>query len=264
MRFCSLASGSNGNSYFVEQGNSRVLIDLGISAKQAETALREIGVEPSSIRAVLITHEHSDHTRGTGVWTRRYRIPVMATEATLQAMVRSSALGDIPGELLYPIQPRRRYNMEGLAIETFAPFHDAADPLGYSLTDGTRRITVMTDTGMVSPEMENYLIASDLAVVESNYDVRMLLTGRYPAQLKKRIRSNMGHLSNEDCGQLLARVLSRNPRLKVLLGHLSEENNYPELALETVRNLVDPILPLEKQDIGLAPRGERTPLFRIE
>ena len=264
MQFCSLASGSNGNSYYVSDGKTSVLIDLGITTKQAEQALRQIQADPSSIRAILITHEHSDHVRGIGVWARRYRIPILGSEQTLRAAMRMASTGSIPPELLYPIRAGKRYNLESLTIEPFLPFHDAADPLGYSIVCGDQRITVMTDTGMVSEEMEQLLVRSQLAVIESNYDPQMLSQGPYPPLLKKRIRSNVGHLSNIDCGQLVARVLAQNPSLTVLLGHLSQENNRPELALATVQQFACQVLPVEEQHIELTIRGARTRVYTLE
>ncbi len=263
MQFCSLASGSNGNCYFIGDGRSRILLDLGISAKQAETALKEINIDPGSIRAVLVTHEHSDHIRGIGVWARRYRIPILGSERTLQVMSGMSSLGMIPGEFLYPVRLGKRYNLESLVIEPFAPFHDAVDPLGYSIQAQGKRITVMTDTGMVSAEMEALLNISDLVVLESNYDPQMLEYGPYPPLLKRRIKSNIGHLSNVDCGRVLQRVFQVNPNLTVLLGHLSEENNRPDLALSTVRELAAAGSEEMTQQIRLTVRGGRTEVYTI-
>ena len=263
MQFCSLASGSNGNSYYIGEGGSRILLDLGISAKQAETSLRQIDVDPACIQAILVTHEHSDHIRGIGVWARRYRIPVLGSEGTLMAMDRMSSLGKLPPELLYPIRAGKRYNLGALSIEPFSPFHDAADPLGYSVSAGGKKVTVMTDTGMISPQMEERLKCSDLAVLESNYDPQMLMYGPYPPILKKRIRSNVGHLSNIDCGQILSRVFAENPGLFVLLGHLSEENNRPDLALQTVCDLARNTLESADRQITLTVRGARTDVFTV-
>ena len=263
MQFCSLASGSNGNSYYIRCGKTVVLVDIGITTKRVETALREIGADPAEVRAVLITHEHSDHVQGVGVWTRRYRVPILASERTLQAIAAMSSTGNIPPELLYPIQAGRRYYAEDVTIEPFAPFHDAVDPLGFSLTDGEKRVTIMTDTGMVSEQMLEFLKRSDLAVLESNYDVRMLMNGPYPPILKKRIHSNVGHLSNVDCGQILKTILQINPELIVYLGHLSQENNTPELAYSTVRDIVAEALPTESVDIRLTHRGARTEVVTL-
>ena len=263
MQFCSLASGSNGNCYYIRCGRTGVLVDIGITAKRVEASLREIGADPAGIRAVLITHEHSDHVQGVGVWARRYRVPILASERTLQSLVGMSSTGQIPPELLYPIQAGRRYFAEDVTIEPFAPFHDAADPLGFSLTDGEKRVTIMTDTGMVSEQMLDFLKRSDLAVLESNYDVRMLMTGPYPPPLKKRIHSNVGHLSNIDCGQILKTILQIRPDLIVYLGHLSQENNTPELAYRTVRDIVAEAIPPERVDIRLTHRGARTEVITL-
>lgn len=261
MRYCSLASGSNGNCHYIEYEQAKVLIDIGVSAKMVEQELRDLGVDPAGIRAVLVTHEHSDHIQSVGVWARRYKVPVMASAGTWAAM--RSSVGAIPGEMQVILQSGRGYRLDDLRIEPFHTFHDAKEPFGYSLEAAGKKLTIMTDTGTVSREMEEHLLRSQLAVVESNHDLDMLMNGRYPWPLKKRVRSNLGHLSNEDCGKLLTRVMASNPELTVLLGHLSEENNEPELALQTVQELVQEVLPIEKQHIALTRRGAATELFEI-
>lgn len=261
MRYCSLASGSNGNCHYIEHQNARVLVDLGISARSAEQELKSLALDPAGIRAILVTHEHSDHTSGVGVWARRYKIPVMASEGTWEAMDR--AVGDIPGELRVVIRSGKGYRLDDLRIEAFDIYHDAREPFGYSFEADGRKITIMTDTGTVSGSMEEHLKHSQLAVVESNHDIDMLMNGSYPWSLKKRVRSNLGHLSNQDCGRLLARVMKVNPEAVVLLGHLSDENNDPELALYTVKQLVSEVLPPERQHIFLTRRGTNTDIFEI-
>ncbi len=261
MRYCSLASGSNGNCHYIEQDRARVLVDLGLTARTVENRLRSLEVDPGGIRAILVTHEHSDHVQGVGVWARRYKIPIMASEGTWSAMAKS--VGNIPGELQVVLKPGKGYRLDDLRIEAFHTYHDARDPFGYSFECGDRKLTIMTDTGTVSSEMEAHLKRSQFAVVESNHDIDMLMNGSYPWPLKKRVRSNLGHLSNQDCGLLLRRVMEVNPEATVLLGHLSDENNEPQLALETVQHLVEPVLPVEKQHIYLTVRGDMTKMFEI-
>ena len=174
-----------------------------------------------------------------------------------------SSTGSIPPELLYPIRAGRTYHAEDVTIEPFNAFHDAVDPLGYSLTDGEKRVTIMTDTGMVSEEMLKLLRCSDLAVLESNYDIHMLMHGPYPPILKKRIHSNVGHLSNVDCGKILKTILQINPDLIVYLGHLSQENNTPEIAWNTVREIVAEEISPDSVDIRLTHRGARTEVVNL-
>ncbi len=262
MRYCSLASGSDGNCHYIEHEQSCVLVDIGISLRTAEQELTELGLNPAGIRAVLVTHEHSDHIQGVGAWARRYKVPVMASAGTWEAM--QTQIGAVPEALRVVLEPGKGYRLAGgLRIEPFPTFHDAREPFGYCLEGGGKTITILTDTGTVSREMEEYLLRSQFAVVESNHDLAMLLNGPYPWPLKKRIRSNLGHLSNEDCGRFLARVMTQHPELRVLLGHLSEENNEPQLALTTVRNLVLEAAPVDERQIGLTRRGAATAIYEF-
>lgn len=260
MRFCSISSGSNGNCTFIETGEQRLLLDIGLSAKQIETLLQEKGIDPGTITAVFVTHEHSDHTRGVGVWARRYKVPVMATAGTWKGMEK--AIGPVPPELRFEITSGKGYRMSDLRIEAIPTSHDANDPCAYTVESKGCKASVITDTGYITQTMIRHLFDSDIAIVESNHDVDMLMHGSYPASLKKRIRGNLGHLSNDDCGKALALVRSRNANGVFLLGHLSEENNRPPLALETVEHIV------EEADgsfgaIGLTSRGASTDMYEI-
>ncbi|MCF0136566.1 MAG: MBL fold metallo-hydrolase [Lachnospiraceae bacterium] len=260
MRFCSIASGSNGNCYLVETGEHRLLLDIGLSAKTAEGMLRDKGIEPGTVTAVFVTHEHSDHTSGVGVWARRYKVPVLATAGTWKGMKKT--VGEIPGELQFEIISGKGYRMSDLRIEAIPTSHDANDPCGYTVESEGRKVTVLTDTGFVTERMFRHLTESDLAVLESNHDIDMLMNGPYPMSLKQRIRGNHGHLSNQDCGRTLAHVRETNSGATFLLGHLSEENNTPELALKTVKDMVAGAgMPVG--DIALTCRGRSTDLFRI-
>lgn len=260
MRFCAITSGSSGNCYWIETGQHRLLIDVGLSGKQIETLLQGKGIDPATITAVFVTHEHSDHVKGVGVWARRYRVPVMATAGTWKGM--EPFIGQVPGELRVEIKAGRGYRMSDLRVVALPICHDANDPCGYAVESGGRKVAVITDTGMMTPLLQAHLAECDLAVIESNHDIRMLETGPYPAMLKKRIRSNLGHLSNEDCGQAVAEALIKNPQGVYLLGHLSQENNRPELALQTVRQAV---LTAGQNDtqLGLTKREKATDIFTL-
>lgn len=260
MRFCALSSGSSGNCSLIETGEHRLLIDVGLSARTIEGLLREKGIEPGSITAIFVTHEHTDHTSGVGVWARRYKVPVMATAGTWAGMKKT--VGQIPGELIFEIQAGRGYRMSDLRIEAIPTSHDANDPCAYTVESGGRKVSVITDTGIVTETMVRHLKDSDLAVLESNHDIKMLMEGAYPYPLKRRIRGDHGHLSNEDCGITLAHVRQANPNATFLLGHLSQENNLPELAMKTVQETMDgfgsPI-----GDIEVTRRGHATDIFII-
>lgn len=262
MRFCSITSGSSGNCHLVETGQHRLLIDIGLSARQIESLLKEKGIDPASITAVFVTHEHTDHTKGIGVWMRRYRIPVMATAGTWKGMQRT--IGQVPGELCVEIRSGKGYRMSDLRIEAIPTCHDANDPCGYAIESGGRKVAVITDTGMITPLMQRELCETDLAVIESNHDIDMLMNGSYPFALKKRIRSNMGHLSNSDCGMAVREALQHNKKGIFLLGHLSEENNRPELAMKTVTGIISQELGASAaKEIYLTRRECSTNIFTV-
>ncbi|MBQ7063681.1 MAG: MBL fold metallo-hydrolase [Firmicutes bacterium] len=232
MRYCSIASGSSGNCHYVEAGGVRVLVDQGLTLKAAENNMRSVGLDPASVQAIFVTHEHSDHIRGVGPWARKYGVPIFATEGTWQGMEKTLGRVDLPK--CYTIRPGKGYRMAGLRIEPFLIYHDANEPVGYSFTTDNEKLVILTDTGMVSSEIRTLLGGSRLIVVEANHDIEMLMGGPYPLALKRRIRSNLGHLSNEDCAWLVAELLPDNPGCRFILAHLSDENNKPEVALQTV------------------------------
>lgn len=238
MRFVSIASGSSGNCIYTGSENTHILVDAGISAKRIEQGLFEIGLKPSELSGICITHEHSDHIKGLGVLTRKYEIPIYGTEGTLNEIKNMKSLGEYPKELLTPILPDAGFSIGDLDILPFHIDHDAADPVAYRIQNGAKAVAVATDLGHFDQYTINHLLNLDAVLLESNHDPRMLETGPYPYYLKRRILGDFGHLSNENAGRLLNHIL--NDKLKhVLLGHLSKENNLPELAFETVRLEVD-------------------------
>ena len=262
MRFCSLASGSNGNCHYVEGSGCRILIDAGLSGKRIEENMRGAGLEPASVEALFLTHEHIDHVAGAAVWARRYRIPVYATEGTWEGM--GAARERIPAELIRVIGNESVTELGGLRVRTMPVCHDAADPVAYSVSDCGRVCSVVTDTGVMTEELLELLAEADLAVVESNHDLTMLMTGPYPPPLKRRVRGNLGHLSNEDCGETLAELLRVRSDARYLLGHLSEVNNTPSLALITSEKIVEERLGgCPEGRIYLTRRGEATGVFTI-
>lgn len=238
MRFVSIASGSSGNCIYAGTENTHVLIDAGISAKRIEKGLFELGLKPSELSAICITHEHSDHIKGLGVLARKYEIPIYATEATLNEIRKVKSLGEYNEDLLKPLRPDVRLAMGDMEILPFHIDHDAADPVAYRIQSGNKSVAVATDLGHYNQYTIDHLLDLDAVLLESNHDLRMLQTGPYPYYLKRRIMGDFGHLSNENAGRLLNYIL--NDKMKhVLLGHLSKENNLPELAFETVRLEVD-------------------------
>ncbi len=228
MYFCPLYSGSSGNVLFVQWGGTRLLIDAGKSGSCIEEALRTIGVDIRSINGILITHEHSDHISGAGVAARKYGLPLYATSGTWQAM--SSKLGRIPEELRHEIQANKPFWLGDIGVDPFPIPHDAADPVGYRLYGGKLSVSTATDLGHFSRQVYDRIRGSDLVLLESNHDPDMLRANpRYNAALKRRILGDRGHLSNESCSQALISLIAAGTG-SIILGHLSGENNTPELA----------------------------------
>lgn len=235
---CSIASGSSGNCIYAGTEATHVLVDAGISGKKVEEGLHSIDLTGHDVDAVLVTHEHSDHISGLGVLCRRYRIPVYGTRQTLEAIRACKSLGEIPEELFYEISPDCPFTIKDLTVNPMQISHDAACPVAYRFSYGKKRAAVCTDLGTYNDYTVECLKGMDVLLLEANHDVNMLQVGSYPYYLKQRILGNRGHLSNENSGRLLSRVLHDNLK-KVVLGHLSKENNLPELAYETVKLEID-------------------------
>lgn len=234
LELCSIASGSSGNCIYAGSENCHILIDAGVSGKRIENGLQEIGIKADEIQAILITHEHIDHVAGIGVLARRYGIPMYATAETIDAIGKIKSVGKIDPELFHPISNKTKFTIGELSIQTIPISHDAANPVAYKVKAGDKKLAVATDMGTYNEETIRELSGLDLLLLEANHDVRMLQTGPYPYPLKRRILGDKGHLSNERSGELLGQLLHDNFGA-VMLGHLSKENNYEELAYETVR-----------------------------
>ena len=233
MRLCSIASGSSGNCIYVGSDCAHVLIDAGISGRRVEAGLNSLELTGRDLDGILITHEHSDHIKGLGVIARKYGIPIYATGGTVDAMVRSGSLGKIPEGIFREIREDEPFLIKDLVVNPFTIPHDAAQPVGYRLECGEHSVGIATDLGKYNEYIIENLQNLDALLLEANHDIRMLQVGRYPYYLKQRIMGDRGHLSNENAGQLLCRLLHDNLKA-VFLGHLSKENNYEELAYETV------------------------------
>ena len=233
MRLCSIASGSSGNCIYVGSDCAHVLIDAGLSGRRVEAGLNSLELTGRDMDGILITHEHSDHIKGLGVLARKYGIPIYATGGTVDAMVRSGSLGKIPEGIFREIREDEPFLIKDLVVNPFTIPHDAAQPVGYRLECGENSVGIATDLGKYNEYIIENLQNLDALLLEANHDIRMLQVGRYPYYLKQRIMGDRGHLSNENAGQLLCRLLHDNLKA-VFLGHLSKENNYEELAYETV------------------------------
>ena len=235
IRFCSLSSGSSGNCQYIETDNTRILIDGGFSGKRIECLLSSIGVSPSTLDGILVTHEHIDHVKGVGILSRRYDIPIYANANTWAAM--NGTIGEVKEKNTKVFITEKDQDINDIIIHPFNIFHDAIEPVGYLIYYKNIKISIVTDTGWVNDTIKDKIKGSSLYLMESNHDVTMLKEGRYPWHLKKRIMSTKGHLSNEDAGRVLGEVLLGKGEI-VLLGHLSQENNVPSLAHETVKNYI--------------------------
>ena len=234
MRMCSIASGSSGNCIYIGSEDHHILIDAGVSCKRMEQGLKSLGLTPADIDAVVLTHEHSDHIKGLGVAARKYGIPVYATDGTTLAVKSMKNLGEIDGGLFHSVRADRNFRIGDLEIFPFYVSHDAAEPVAYRVECAGRSAAVATDLGVYTDYTIDHLRDVDVLLLEANHDIRMLEAGRYPYYLKSRIAGELGHLSNETAGKLLCRLLHDCTR-HIFLGHLSKENNYPELAYETVK-----------------------------
>ncbi len=236
MDILSLRSGSRGNASLVSGGNTKLLVDCGVSGKSVTSALADVDVYPEDISAIAVTHEHIDHIAGIGVMMRRYHIPVWANAATWTAM--ESQVGKIDKSLVNIFDNDSSFEIGEIGVKPFSIPHDAADPVGYSFMCGDEKVAVATDIGELKKDLFEAIRGSKTVLLESNHDVNMLEIGKYPPQLKRRIRGKLGHLSNDDAGRA-AEFLVRLGTERIILGHLSEENNYPELARQTVICVLD-------------------------
>lgn len=258
MRLCSIASGSSGNCIYVGSDTTHLLVDVGISGKRTENGLKTLGLSPRDLDGILITHEHSDHIAGIGVLARKYEIPIYATAGTLKAIQNTSTVGEIPQDLFIEIQADSKFTIKDVMVNPMRISHDAAQPVGYRFGYGTSKVAVCTDLGFFNDYTVEALRGMNALLIEANHDINMLQVGPYPYHLKQRILGDRGHLSNENSGRLLNRILHDNLKT-IMLGHLSKDNNLPELAYETVRmeiTLGDSPYKAEDFDIQVASRSE--------
>lgn len=231
MQVAVLASGSKGNATFVEMDGIRILIDAGISARRIKQELAALGENVEMLDGIFITHEHGDHIKGLPNLVKKYGIQIYSRPATFRAM---SCYKELPGDCVNPIIDR--IQLGRVAVRAFDIPHDAAAPVGY-IIQGTSRCVVATDIGNVDDRLQQMLEGAQVLVLEANHDEEMLRQGSYPYNLKQRILGPLGHLSNRRMAQVVAE-LQRRPQ-KLILAHLSESNNRPELAMDTVKSVLD-------------------------
>ena len=235
MVFSPLRSGSSGNVSYLEAGCLCLLIDAGLPAKMIVSLLGEIHVSTQQLSGILITHEHTDHIAGAGTLSRRFDLPIYATEGCWEHLCH--AIGKIAPHNIRVIEQDQPFYIQDLHILPFSIPHDSATPVGFAFQHDNHKIALMTDFGHASQHMLDAVAGADLLLLEANHDTEMLRAGNYPFSLKMRILSAHGHLSNEDAGLILVHLYQKGLR-HAILGHLSRENNSPEIALTTVQSIL--------------------------
>lgn len=233
MRFCSLYSGSTGNSLLVQGNETKILVDAGVSAKKITEALTSINIEMKEINAIIITHEHIDHIRSLGTLAKKYNIPVYANLRTWNGIENEKNIIKIEDKNYFKIG--KEFEIGDLTIKPFSTSHDAMDSCGFTITNDNKKISIATDLGEVTNEVIENIKESKFLLLESNYEPELLKFCSYPYILKSRIAGNKGHLSNHEAGKTISKLIDYGLK-NVMLGHLSKESNFPELAYKSVTN----------------------------
>lgn len=236
MKFSVLASGSTGNSIYVENGQHAFIVDAGLTGKKMDALFKQIDREAKQLDGILVTHEHSDHIKGVGILARKYGIPIYANAKTWEAM--DPLIGNVPLDQRFEWKIDEVKSFGSLDIQSFGVSHDAAEPMFYTFHEDGRKLVVMTDTGYVSDRMKGMITAADAYVFESNHDVGMLQMGPYPWSIKRRILSDVGHVSNEDAAVAMSEVVAEK-QTQIYLAHLSKDNNMKELARMSVSQTLE-------------------------
>ncbi|MCK8816681.1 MBL fold metallo-hydrolase [Natroniella sulfidigena] len=256
-----LASGSSGNAIYVESEEKKLLIDAGLSGKKINKRLQKINLSVGELDGILLTHEHTDHIQGAGVLARRCKIPLYATAGTWQ--IAADKLGKLKSQQKCVVDTTA-FSLGDCQIKPFSISHDAEEPVGYTITSGGAKMAVATDLGEMTEQVRAEISDSDLVILEANHDLEMLKIGPYPWSLKKRVMGVKGHLSNDDAGAEVVK-LAKNSVSRILLAHLSKNNNVPELAFLTIKNmLVEAGIKLN-EDIKLdfTYQEQVTPLYQL-
>ena len=262
LRFSPLFSGSSGNATYVGCDDANLLVDAGLSGSRVTQELERVGIDPRRLDAILVTHEHSDHIKGIGILSRKYDLPVYATEGTWREMFNK--IGAIAEKNVRIFEPEQDFFIGSIDITPFSTPHDAAQPVGYVFETGGAKLAIATDLGCVRDSWLKHVMGAHAVILESNFDPGMLQTGPYPYELKKRIMGRHGHLSNDDAGEVAAELV-RAGATQIILGHLSKENNYPELAMKCCELALQQagIVPHQDARIVIASRYGNSGIFSI-
>ncbi len=260
--FCSLYSGSTGNCLLIQSNETNILIDAGVSQKKISEALASFNLDLTNIDAILVTHEHSDHTMNVGSISKKYDIPVYCNLETLNAMPDQKNKINEKNQIIF--KNNKSFKINDFEILPFSIPHDAANPCGFNIFHDDKKISIATDIGHVDNTLISNLQCSSFILLEANYDPDILKYGKYPFSLKQRILSPVGHLSNESAGKTISELFSKQIFKKAMLGHLSKENNFPELALKTVYDELN-TKNITKKDISIdvANRNAPSKLIKI-
>lgn len=261
MKLYTIASGSSGNCVCINDGDTCILVDAGITAKRIEAGLNAVGAGLPDLDAILVTHEHIDHVRGIEVIAKKHAVPIYGTKETLSEIAKSARNADEIQKMFHYIEPGEVFGINDVEVNTFSISHDAGNPIGYTFVSHGHKIGMATDLGCYNEQIIEKLTGADILYLEANYDLNMLMAGGYPYRLKLRIAGEHGHLSNDMSAELVVRLL--HERLKhVVIAHMSKENNYAELAYETIRQAVQqnwrwngkaPVVTVANRDIPTEP-----------
>ncbi len=236
LKFCAIASGSTGNCYFIQSKETLLLIDVGISGKKIIEGLADIGIHPEDLKGILLTHEHVDHSKSVRIMMKKSSNASLYTNIGTWGFVKDKVAED--RQVLF--QTGQWFTVGDIDIHPFALCHDAEDPVGFTLCHGGKTVTILTDTGCITPSIVHAGQDADLLVLEANHDEEILKFCSYPYEIKKRILSDRGHLSNEAAADFLCQIMKKKEKPRqVLLAHLSKENNTPHIARLTVENKLE-------------------------
>ena len=262
LRFSPLFSGSSGNAIYVGCDDAHLLVDAGMSGTRVIQELQRMGVDPRCLTGILVTHEHADHIKGIGILSRKFDLPVFATEGTWQGMY--GKIGPVADKNRVIFDPDQDFFIGSINVTPFPIPHDANEPVGFTFVVDGAKFAIATDLGCIRDGWFNQVLGSDAVLLESNYDPDMLRAGPYPYELKKRIQSRHGHLSNDDAGHAAAELALHGTQ-QIILGHLSKENNYPGLAMKCCELALrqSGIVPFEDVEIIVAARDGCTGMFSI-